>query len=136
MAHPAYLREKARQLRTSKRLTIDELADRLALPRTTIYYWVKDLPIEGSGPGGGLPTHAQRLGTRAMQRKYELRRTQACEEGERQFASLSTEAFFREFVCLYMAEGCKRNRNTVSIANSDPAIIAMSQVWRTKISMS
>jgi hypothetical protein len=37
MALPAYLREKAQELRGKKRLTIDELAERLALPRTTIY---------------------------------------------------------------------------------------------------
>jgi excisionase family DNA binding protein len=53
MAHAAYLREKARTIRIERRLTIDELAERLALPRTTIYYWVRDLPIPGSGSGGG-----------------------------------------------------------------------------------
>jgi excisionase family DNA binding protein len=52
MAHPTYLREKARQLRKERRLTIDELAERFALSRSTIYYWVRDLPIPGSGPGG------------------------------------------------------------------------------------
>lgn len=57
-------------MRIERRLTIDELAERLALPRTTIYYWVRDLPIPGSGPGGGWPEGAQRKGTRAMQRKY------------------------------------------------------------------
>jgi len=35
-----------------RRLAIDELAERLALPRTTVYYWVRDLPIPSSGPGG------------------------------------------------------------------------------------
>lgn len=64
MAHAPYLREKARQLRVDKKLTIDELAERLALSRSTIYYWVRDLPIEGSGSGTGLPTHGQRMGTR------------------------------------------------------------------------
>jgi predicted DNA-binding transcriptional regulator AlpA len=39
MAHPAYLREKARSLRVGRALTIDELAARLALSRSTIYYW-------------------------------------------------------------------------------------------------
>ena len=38
MAHAPYLRDKARELRISKKLTIDELAERLSLPRTTIYY--------------------------------------------------------------------------------------------------
>jgi DNA-binding XRE family transcriptional regulator len=40
----AYIREKARQLRAEKKLTIDELAERFAISRTTIYYWVKDVP--------------------------------------------------------------------------------------------
>jgi transcriptional regulator with XRE-family HTH domain len=38
MAHPSYLKEKARELRKEKKLTIDELAERLALSRTTVFY--------------------------------------------------------------------------------------------------
>ena len=40
--YPPYLREKARQLRRERKLTIDQLAECLALPRTTVYYWVRD----------------------------------------------------------------------------------------------
>jgi transcriptional regulator with XRE-family HTH domain len=36
MKHPAYLRKKARRLRVEKRLTLDEIAERLALPKTTV----------------------------------------------------------------------------------------------------
>ncbi len=72
MTHPVFLREKARQLRVSKKLTIDELSDRLLIPRTTIYYWVRDLPIPGSGSGNGWPEGAQPKGNRAMQWKYRL----------------------------------------------------------------
>ncbi|MEA2202107.1 MAG: hypothetical protein QOI89_2703 [Solirubrobacteraceae bacterium] len=32
-------------MRVERRLTIDQIAERLALPRSTIYYWVRDLPI-------------------------------------------------------------------------------------------
>jgi hypothetical protein len=53
MAHPFYLRDKARSLRAERRLSIDELAERLALQRSTSCYWVRDIPIPGSGPGGG-----------------------------------------------------------------------------------
>jgi hypothetical protein len=77
MAHPSYLREKARTLRAQRRLTIDEL-ERLALSRSTIYYWVRDMPIPGSGPGGGFSTAGQRKGTRAMKRKYRLLPTTRC----------------------------------------------------------
>ena len=44
MAYPQYLRERARRLRVEKKLSIVEIGERLALPKTTIYYWVKDLP--------------------------------------------------------------------------------------------
>jgi excisionase family DNA binding protein len=62
VAHAAYIREKARSMRIERRLTIDELAERLALPRSTIYYWVRDLPIPGSGPGGEFSASARRTG--------------------------------------------------------------------------
>ena len=35
--YPAYIREKARQMRTQRNFSIDEIAERLALPRTTIF---------------------------------------------------------------------------------------------------
>ena len=134
MAHAPYLREKARQMRVDKKLTIDELAERLALSRSTIYYWVKDLPIEGSGCGGPFRTHAQRMGTRAMQAKHKRRRDEAYIEGKRTFEDLAADPTFRDFICLYLAEGFKRNRNTVSIANSDPTVLVVSQNWLRRLS--
>jgi len=124
MAHPSYLREKARTLRAQRRLTIDELAERLALPRSTIYYWVRDMPIPGSGPGGEWPAAAQRKGTRAMKRKYRLLREAAYQEGVSDYQALLQETTFRDFMCLYIAEGYKRSRHTVSICNSDPVALS------------
>jgi len=134
MAHPAYLREKARKLRAERRLTIDELAERLALPRTTIYYWVRDMPIPGSGPGGGFSTAAQRKGTRAMKRKYRLLREAAYRQGVEEYASLATEPTFRDFVCLYIGEGYKRSRNRVALSNSDPLVVLHSTRWMRRLS--
>ena len=42
MTYPAYIREKARKLRAQHKLTLDEIAERLRLPRTTIFYWIRD----------------------------------------------------------------------------------------------
>jgi hypothetical protein len=133
MAHATYLREKARAMRIQRRLTIDELAERLALPRTTIYYWVRDLPIPGSGSGGVWPEAARRKGTRAMQRKYRLLREEAYRQGEREFDALAAERTFRDFVCLYVAEGSKRSRNSVAICNSDSVVMRMSMRWMTRL---
>ena len=134
MAQASYLREKARAMRIERRLTIDELAARLALPRTTIYYWVRDLPIPGSGPGGGWQSDAQQKGTRAMQRKYRVLREEAYREGAGEYETLVTDQTFRDFVCLYIAEGYKRSRNTVHLANSDPAVIQIATHWVRRLS--
>jgi hypothetical protein len=75
MAHPAYIREKARELRVERRLSIVEIAERLALPKTTVFYWVRDIPLQRpprANPG-------QRKGNRSMRRKYrELTRATPC----------------------------------------------------------
>ncbi len=129
MAHPSYLREKARTLRSERRLTIDEIAERLALSRSTVYYWVRDMPIPGSGPGGGFASEAQRKGTIAMQRKFRLLREAAYREGVDGYPALVKEPTFRDFVCLYVAEGYKRSRHTVSICNSDPPVMLLADRW-------
>lgn len=125
VAYPAYVREKARQLRLEKHLSIDEIAQRLALPKTTIYYWVRDLPL-------GRPRRAnpgQRKGTRNMQRRFALRRAAAYLQGRIEFDDLIQEPTFRDFLCLYMGEGYKRCRNTVGVCNSDPLIVALCARW-------
>ena len=134
MAHPAYLREQARSMRIERQLTIDELAERLALSRYTVYYWVRDLPIPGSGSGGGWPQSARRKGNRAMQRKYRLLREAAYREGLESFHELARDPSFRDFVCLYIAEGSKRNRNSVAICNSDDAVFRLAVTWIRRLS--
>ena len=130
MAHVAYLREKARTLRRERQLTIDQIADCLALSRSTIYYWVRDMPIAGSGSGGVWPEAARRKGTKAMQAKYRALRVAAYKEGFESYDMLAgSEPHFRDFVCLYIGEGYKRDRNTVSVCNSDPAVIRVCHGW-------
>jgi hypothetical protein len=127
MTYPMYVREKARTLRTERHLSIVEIAACLGLPKTTVYYWVRDLPL-------GRSRRASLAGTRAMQRKYRRIREQAYSEGAEQFDRLSTDPTFRDFVCLYMAEGSKRSRNVVAICNSDPSIVKLASRWMREFS--
>ena len=133
MAHPAYLRKKARRLRRERKLTIDELAERLALSRSTIYYWVRDLPIPGSGSGGGWPASAHRRAAQATKRKHRLLREAAYREGLEMFDQLVCHPGFRDFVCLYIAEGDKRNRDRVAICNSDHVVIRLATNWMRRL---
>lgn len=130
MAYPAYLRQRARQLRVERRLSLDEIAERLALPKTTVWYWIKDLPLgreRRASPGG-------RKGNRAMRAKYKRLRDEAYAHGLVEYNELVCIPTFRDFVVRYIAEGYKRDRNVVSIANSDPAVVAMSVSWLRRLS--
>jgi DNA-binding XRE family transcriptional regulator len=130
MAYPTYIREKARQLRTEKKLTIDELAERLAISRTTIYYWVKDLPI-GTTERESL---AARRASAANKKHHAGLRAAAYERGKKEFPALLERPTFRDFVCMYIGEGYKRNRNVVSIGNSDPTVVLLSDRWIRRFS--
>jgi hypothetical protein len=116
-------------MRVERKFTIDELAERLALPRSTIYYCVRDLQIPGSGSGGVWPESARRKGTRAMQRKYRLLRDEAYAEGLRCYSDLAAQPTFCDFVCMYIGEGYKRDRNKVALGNSDPAVMQLATRW-------
>ena len=64
-----------------------------------------------------------------MQRKYAVRRAAAYLQGRIEFSDLLRDPTFRDFVCLYMAEGYKRSRNSVGVCNSDPVIVALCARW-------
>jgi hypothetical protein len=129
MAYPAYVREKARELRVERRMSIVEIAERLALPKTTIFYWVRDIPL------GRARRENPHVGNRAMQKKFRVLREEAYEDGRRSFPLLSaSDPSFRDFVCMYIGEGYKRNRNTVSISNADPRVVALATRWMKALS--
>jgi len=123
VAYPSYLPARARELRTQKRLSLDEIAERLALPKTTVYYWIKDLPL------GRERRENPWVGSRRQSEKHRLLREAAYAQGAEEYETLIELPTFRDFVALYIAEGYKRNRNCVSIANSDERIIAMAAGW-------
>jgi hypothetical protein len=136
MAYPAYVREKARELRVERRLSIVEIAERLALPKATVFYWVRDIPLARPRRENPHP------GTRAMQRKFRLLREEAYEHGRDSFHTLSaSDPTFRDFVCMYIGEGYKRSRNSVCISNADPRVVVLATRWlralsRNKLSFS
>jgi hypothetical protein len=60
---------------------------------------------------------------------YRRRREQAYEQGREEFARFAAQPTFRDFVCLYVAEGYKRQRNTVSLCNSDARVVRLAAGW-------
>lgn len=125
MAHHLALRERAVKLRVEQDLTIDQLARKLCIPRSTIYHWVRDIPIVRHYR----VTEARRLGNRAMQAAFQAKREAAYDRGVWEFTDLCRDPGFRDFVCMYIGEGYKRRRNTVSLANSDPRVVVLAARW-------
>jgi hypothetical protein len=141
VAHPDYIRRKAISLRRTQKLTIDEIADCLSLPRTTVYHWVREIEIPRK-PGAAFPrspverpSAAQRKGTLAMQERWRTIREESYKEGLAEFPSLCGEPTFRDFVCMYIGEGYKRRRTQVALCNSDPAVVKLAQTWIKRFSI-
>lgn len=127
MTYPPYLREKARALRLQQRLSLDEIVERLALPRTTVFHWIKDILLQR--PRADYATPARERAWAAQSERYRLRREAAYARGVEEYSELVLRPTFVDFVVLYIAEGYKRNRNSVVICNSDPAVMVLSARW-------
>jgi transposase len=97
MAHAPHLRAKAIVLRKQRKLTIDEIADRLALSRSTIYYWVRHIPI----PATVKQTAAQRRRARANSERHRLIREAEYERGFEEFMEFIRVPTFRDFVVCF-----------------------------------
>ena len=69
-----------------------------------------------------------------MQRKFQELRDEAYARGVSEWEELLRHPTFRDFVVLYIAEGYKRSRNTASLCNSDPAVVALGMLWLRRLS--
>jgi hypothetical protein len=130
MTHPTYLREKARELRIERKLSLLEIAERLALPKTTVFYWIRDLPdpkIRHRDTPARVRARAN--SARRQVARYKALREAAYERGWDEYPRLAQEPTFIDFVCMYIGEGYKRNRNTVALANSDPRVVRLADYW-------
>ena len=128
MSKYEHIREKAIQLRKEQQLTLDEIVERLQMKRTTVYYWIKDIPI----PRTEKQSEAQRRRAEKNSKRYAEKREAAYAEGMEQAPELFSDPLFRDFVVLYLAEGTRRNRNEVEFVNSNPRMVRLAQVFIRK----
>jgi hypothetical protein len=113
MTHSQHLRDMARLMRVRRQLSVDQLAKRLALPRSTIYYWVRDLPLREAGRA----------------RVARPKRAGAYEQALRNYDELIAQPTFRDFISVYIADGYKRDRRKVALASSDPDVMRLAHRW-------
>src|SRR6185369_9441297 len=120
-----HLRDKAIELRTQHNMTLDDIVERLTLPGTTLYSWIKDVPT----PRSDKQSDAQRARAAQVKLKYALLREAAYQEGVALAPELLKDPTFRDFVVLYMAEGTKRQRNKLGFVNSDARMVKLAHSW-------
>ncbi len=126
MAHRYdHIRAKEIQLRTEKHLTLDEIIEHLSLPRGTIYHWIKDIPI----PRTEKQTSAKQRRHEENRARYAAARDIAYQQGLAEAPTLLQDLSFRDFVVLYMAEGTKRQRNSVAFVNSNANMVRLANRW-------
>ena len=124
-----HLREKALEWRKDG-MAIGEICERLSLGKSTVYYWIKDIPIERTEK----QTEAQKAGTKGMQRKYAAIREAAYSEAAKDASKRLDDPSFRDFVMLYLTEGYRRTRNCVSVANSNLCLMRLAVKWMRVLS--
>lgn len=133
MTHPGYIQEKARAMRRERRMTIDEISARLALPRTTVFHWVRDIVVPRSAFDPRPMSEARARAAKANSDKHARVREEAYQAGAAEFPSLAAEPTFVDFVCMYIGEGSKKSRHRVEICNSDPAVVRLGHAWITRL---
>jgi hypothetical protein len=129
MTHSRHLRDMARLLRVERELSVDLLAKRLALPRSTVYYWVRDLPLRAARPDSAAAGPGRGGGADADLRPSPPEGESAYEQGLRSYDELVAQPTFRDFVCIYILEGYKRDRSKVALASADPAVMRLAHRW-------
>ena len=114
--------EQARQMR-ARNMTLQEIATELAVAKSSVSLWVRDVPFTPSkrrtGPQNR--SHPARAAKLAQIAQCNL-------EGVERIGNLSDAAFLAAGVALYAGEGTKRD-GAVRFANSDPAMISFFCVW-------
>lgn len=115
----AHLREKAVELRREHNMSLDDICMRLNLPRTTVYYWIRGIPIVVTQK----QKVSQKAGTAANVAKCAARRQEAYDATYTQAVELLADQDLRDFVVLYLAEGHRKDRNRIGLSNSNPQMI-------------
>ncbi len=131
--HADHIKERAVRFRIEENASIDEIATWLSVSRTTVYAWLRDHPIDRDARP--VPTEARRRAGEAVAARAREKREVAFAQGVAEWPRLSRDPSFRDFVVLYIAEGSKRNRNSVEMCNSDVAALRPARLWLPRLSV-
>ena len=132
------LRELATKLRLEKELSYSEIKNRLGVSKSTLSYWLRDLPlseekIKKLQKAGWQKSEASRERYRnTMKAKETLKENAEYQRYLSKFQKLSDDSIFTAGLMLYHAEGGKNVRSRIALANTDPDLIKFFVKWVVK----
>lgn len=125
-------RSKQRAIEWRKQgMALPEIVERLGVNKTTVYYWIKDIPLEGRTEK---QLDSQKNATRANRVKAKEARDKEREIGLAEAEVLLQDPLVRDFVSIFMTEGNRKSRNVVSVCNSNYSIVKISMVMMRRFS--
>lgn len=112
------------------------IAKELNVPKSTLSYWLKDLPplsperiLELRREAWGRGEASRELFRQTMRKKRVAREQQIYVEVKKKFKKISSQSLFIAGLMLYMAEGDKRDQYSIGLANTDPSLIRFFIWW-------
>ncbi len=134
----AVLREEATRLRKSEGLSYSEIVRRLKVPKSTLSYWLKDLPLSDSeirvlkDISWKKGEASRELYRNSMRAKKELEAKRIYNEQKKNIRPLNDRERFIAGLVLYVGEGDKRNPSRIALANNDPLVVSFFTRWLLK----
>jgi transcriptional regulator with XRE-family HTH domain len=131
-------REQARKLR-AKGISIDEIARKLLVSKSTVSYWCRDIPLT-KNQIENLAKRSRNAGVAALMKASERKRTGRIEStkvaktvGSRAVGKLNKRDVYMLGLALYWGEGYKSGNEEFGFTNSDPSIVQTYITWLEKI---
>lgn len=129
------LRQIATDLRIKQMKSYSEIRKKLGVPKSTLSYWLKDLPLEESKirelqKKGWQKSEASRERYRNTMRLKKIAKDEEIyKKYITRFKNLSKDVFFVAGLMIYLGEGSKKDYTKIVLTNTDPNIISFFIKW-------
>jgi hypothetical protein len=118
------LRNKAIEMRTKNNMSLKDIVDALGVPKTTVYYWIKNYKLDK------IYWKKNVLGASITNKlKYQKLRDCATEDAKILYEKYKNNSCFKDFICMFLTEGYRKTNSVVNICNSNPNIIILCNYW-------
>ncbi len=128
-------REKAVRMRIDQQMGYGTIAKELGVPKSTLSYWLKDLPLSPERvlqlrrEAWSRGEASRELFRQTMRKKREIREQKIYLEQKKKLGRLSRQSLFVAGLMLYLAEGTKKDYYKLCLANTDPILVKFFIWW-------